>query len=190
MITTYTGPMHSGKSARLFNAYDSVYNKIHLEAFQPTSNTRDEGITSKDFDRTIPTIKIDYFEDIEKYITPETTVIIIDEVQFLKGNPLFLEYLSMEKDIDIYLAGLSITSELIPFDVMPEILAISNYVENIPGSCYDCGRQALYTYYIYEKTVTKEVGDEGYLPLCRRCYMNRDTKNVKKLMLYKEREHC
>ena len=56
---------------------------------------------------------------------------------------------------------------------MPYILAISDERVDVKASCYDCGREASYTYYDGEKSDAVKVGDEGYFPLCARCLCRR-----------------
>lgn len=185
MIKTFTGPMHSGKTAAMIATYKKIWNKDHILCFKPNRDTRDIGeIKSKDYDVTISSIGIDYFEDILNYIDDKTRTIFIDEVQLMEGNVNVLTYLSIIKDIDIYLGGLNMTSEQEPFLIMPYILAISDEVEVIKASCYDCGRDATHTYYEGNKVEKIKVGDEGYIPLCRRCLAKRrGLEDAKKLYL-------
>lgn len=185
MIKTFTGPMHSGKTAAMIATYKKIWNKDHILCFKPNRDTRDIGeIKSKDYDVTISSIGIDYFEDILHYIDDKTRTIFIDEVQLMEGNVNVLTYLSIIKDIDIYLGGLNMTSEQEPFLIMPYILAISDEVEVIKASCYDCGRDATHTYYEGNKVEKIKVGDEGYIPLCRRCLAKRrGLEDAKKLYL-------
>ena len=105
----------------------------------------------------------------------------------LTGNVNILTYLSICKDIDVYTAGLNMTSEQAPFLIMPQIEAISDEVVSIKASCYDCGRGATYTFYLFDKSDAVRVGDEGYIPLCARCLCKRRGEDkVKKLLLKKE----
>lgn len=187
MIRTFTGPMHSGKTAAMIVEYNKIYNKEHVKCFKPAVDTRDYGILkSKDFDIEIPAIVINSFDDILKYVDKGVRSIFIDEVQMLEGNYNILSYLSICLDIDVYVAGLNMTSEQESFGVMPYILAISDEVNIIRASCFDCGREAQYTYYIGQKDDEVLVGDKGYLPLCPRCLLKRRGKvNTKKMLLRK-----
>ena len=184
MIKTFTGPMHSGKTEKLIDVYNNIFNKEHILCFKPELDKREPGvITSKSYKSGIPCISINKFEDIFDYLKDDTRAIFIDEVQLLKGNVNILSYLSIVFDIDIYLSGLNLTSEQTPFLIMPYILSISDEVEIIKSSCYDCGREASYTYYNGNKNDDILVGDEGYLPLCSRCLVKRKGKdNLKKLL--------
>lgn len=188
MIKTFTGPMHSGKTKCMMDVYFKIYNKDHILRFKPNRDNRDVGeIRSKDYEEGIPAIGIDKFEDILNYMRDDVRTIFIDEVQMLEGNVNVLSYLSIVNDIDIYTAGLNLTSEVEPFLVMPMILAISDSVEMIKASCFDCGRDASYTYFEGEKTSEILVGDKGYVPLCSRCLKERmSSKKLKKMLVNKD----
>lgn len=189
MIKTFTGPMHSGKTAEMISAYLKIWNKKNIRCFKPNCDTRDIGVMkSKDFHDGVPSIGIDTFEEILNYIDESVRTIFIDEVQLMKGNIRVLTYLSVVKDIDIYTGGLNMTSEQDPFLVMPQILAISDEIETVKASCYDCGRPASYTYYEGEKTAAVKVGDEGYIPLCSRCLLKRRGEEKLNKMLLKRKE--
>ena len=184
MIKTFTGPMHSGKSAHMLKKYKKIFNKEHILTFKPRKDIRDgEFIISKDFEEKIPAILIDDLSEILNVVNDNTRIIFIDEAQLLTGNVNVLTYLSVFKDIDIFISGLNMTSEQNPFLIMPQILAISDEVINISASCYDCGRKASYTYFIGEKNDSILVGDEGYIPLCSRCLVSRRNDNGIKLIL-------
>lgn len=187
MIKTFTGPMHSGKTKAMIEVYRGIYNKDHVRCFKPNKDNRDYGvIKSKDFEEEIPAICVDTFEDILHYVDDSISTIFIDEIQMLEGNVSVLSYLSIVKDMDIYVAGLNMTSEQDPFLVMPYVLAISDEVQIIKASCYDCGRGATYTYYDGEKTEAILVGDSNYLPLCPRCIMKRRGQKDMQYLLKKK----
>lgn len=187
MIKTYTGPMHSGKTSAMITDYKKIWNKEHVRVFKPVCDDRDYGeMKSKDFVEGIPAICIETFDDILKYFEDTVRTIFIDEAQFIKGNVSVLSYLSIVKDVDVYIAGLNMTSEQSPFMTMPFILAISDKVVNCKASCLDCGRDATYTHYEGVKKGDIVVGNDGYVSLCTRCLNKRLGDNVKKLLLKKE----
>ncbi len=188
MIKTFTGPMHSGKTEHMLDVYNKIYNKDCIKVFKPLKDTRDFCVMkSKTYEQEVPAIGIDCFEEILEYIDERTRTIFLDEVQLMEGNLSVLSYLSIAEDMDVYLGGLNMTSEQEPFLLMPQILAISDKVDNIPASCYDCGREATLTYFDGEKKDAIKVGDEGYFPLCHRCLMKRrGREKFKKLMLRKK----
>ncbi|MBR4693520.1 MAG: AAA family ATPase [Bacilli bacterium] len=188
MITTFTGPMHSGKTAAMISTYNKIWNKKNVLCFKPAKDSRDLGVMkSKDFEVEIPAICINKFEDILGHVNEKDNIrtVFIDEAQMIEGNVSVLSYLSIVMDIDVYVSGLNMTSEQDPFLVMPLILAISDDVKVIKASCYDCGRDAPYTYFDGEKKEAIVVGDEGYIPLCSRCIEKRRGKEKMAQMLLK-----
>ncbi len=189
MIKTFTGPMHSGKTEQMISVYNKIWNKDHIKVFKPNADTRDFCLMkSKTFDVEIPAIGIDKFEDMLDYIDDSVRTIFLDEVQLMQGNLGVLNYLSIVLDMDIYLGGLNMTSEQEPFLLMPQVLAISDEVINVKASCFDCGREASFTYYEGEKSDAILVGDAGYVPLCPRCLIKRRGKDqIKKAMLQEKK---
>ena len=186
MITTFTGPMHSGKTSAMIATYNKIWNKKTILCFKPMVDKRDFGVLkSKDYDVEIPAICIYKFDEILEYVLKDKNIrtIFIDEAQMIEGNVSVLTYLSVAEDIDIYISGLNMTSEQEPFLVMPQILSISDNIQVIKASCYDCGRDASYTYYDGKKTKAIKVGDRGYIPLCLRCLKKRRGKRKLKKML-------
>lgn len=178
MITTFTGPMHSGKSENMVLYYEKIYNKDSILVFKPKIDVRDLGvIKSKGTNKTIEAICINSLGEILNYVNEDITNIFIDEIQFIKGDVNILLKLSIIDDIDIYCAGLNMTSEQEPFGIMPYILAISDKVINNYSSCNICGRDASYTYYEGSKDSDVLVGDAGYLSLCSRCLRKKLIKN-------------
>ena len=52
MITTFTGPMHSGKSETMIRRYKKIYNKDSILVFKPRVDTRDMGYISSKGSKT------------------------------------------------------------------------------------------------------------------------------------------
>ena len=68
-------------------------------------------------------------------------------------------------------------SELKPFGIMPEIMAISDEIVLLHASCNDCNRDASYTYYNGSKDSDILVGNDNYIALCPKCLRKRLTLN-------------
>lgn len=182
MIRSYVGPMFSGKSDSLIKIYKSIWNKDLIVAFKPRRDTRDGAfIKSKNFQEKIPAILIDDVSEIVDYLKDSTyRTILIDEAELLKGDAAILVDLSVILEIDINIAGLNMTSEQEPFGIMGDILAISDEVEVINGSCQDCARPSVYSYYMgNDKDGQVKIGD-NYISLCPRCLKMR--KNNSKVL--------
>ena len=180
MITTFIGPMFSGKSEKLLDVYNTVYNKNTVIAFKPKMDTRDKAyIKSRNNKIKISTILVETIEQLYTSLIYSSTlpqsynrngkIILIDEVQFLKGNVKWLVDLSIKKDYDIYIAGLNLTTNLKPFGIIGQILAISDNIIKLYSSCYYCGKQANYTKCLVNKTNDTLIGSNEYVPICKDC---------------------
>lgn len=177
MIKTFTGPMFSGKTSALLTTYFNMWNKTNIMCFKPRMNVRDDGIKSKNIKENVPAIEIEDLSEILNHIKKNTRTIFIDEANFLTGDVGILTELSIDKNIDIYIAGLNMTSEQKPFGVMPYILAISDYIEISKSYCTICNREASFTYFEGNKNSDIVVGDSGYISLCEDCLRKRRKDN-------------
>lgn len=169
MIKTFTGPMFSGKTSALLTIYFNMWNKKNIMCFKPKMNTRDDGIKSKNIRENVPAIEIEDLSEIPTHLKKNTRTIFIDEANFLTGDVNILTDLNINKNVDIYIAGLNMTSEQKPFGIMPNILAISDYIEISKSYCTICNREASYTYFEGNKDDDIVVGDSGYISLCEEC---------------------
>lgn len=171
MIKVYTGPMFSGKSTNLILDYIMLADNSATICFKPSKDVREfSKIKARNNDNELPAIVIKDFEDMKQHLTDDITNIFIDEVQFIQGDVNILLDLSINKNIDIVVGGLSKTSELKPFGCMPEILAIADEIEILDAKCNKCGSPARYTHCKIPKTNDVMVGNTEYEPLCFDCF--------------------
>lgn len=172
MIKVFTGPMYAAKSLGLIQAA-KVRKKKDIDnvvCFKPSKDTRDMSvIRSRAIEDTLDAYVIQDLSQIKDYITENTDTVIIDEVQFLSGDARELLWLTIYNKIDIYIAGLDMTSEMTPFNIMPDVLSIASEVVKLKARCEDCGKDAEYTYCLVEKNEEVLVGSSEYIPLCRDC---------------------
>lgn len=169
MIKVFTGPMFSGKSDALLKEYDHIYHKSKILLFKPKIDTRDFGVVKTRNNKEVSAILISDLKDIYKYLEEKITTIFLDEANFIKGDISVLTDLSIYKDLDIFISGLNLTSELKPFGIMPEIMAIADEIVFMHASCNECNRDASYTYYNGPKNKDILVGNDNYIALCARC---------------------
>lgn len=172
MIKVYTGPMFAGKSTALLIEYNSVKDKSKVVCFKPAKDKRDKTkIRARNIKEQIDAYVIENFEDMLPYLKGKNyKYIIIDEVQFVKGDYNILTTLSFA--MDIIIGGLSKTSELKPFGCMPNVLAIADKIILLTAKC-ECGKEAIYTYCKENKTEDILIGDKKYSPLCRDCFIKK-----------------
>lgn len=180
MIKVFTGPMYAAKSLSLIQVAKErqKQNINNIICFKPSKDTRDMSkIKSRDSKDTLDAYVIKDLSEIKEFLNDDIDTIIIDEIQFLSGDVLELLWLTIYKDIDIYIAGLDKTSEMTPFNIMPNILTIATEVVKLKARCNDCEGDAEYTYCLVEKKEDILVGSNQYIPLCKKCLRLKLPKN-------------
>lgn len=188
MIVSYTGPMFSDKSASLIEKYNSIWNKEIMVAIKPRIDTRDGPfIISKKYPSIkIPAEFVDSIEDITRIVIEGNyKTVLIDEAEFLTGSVSDLVDLSVLLDINFYISGLNMTSEQEPFGLMPDILAVSDQIFFVHGSCQDCGGYSSYTYSLDENKVSQIKVGNDYISLCPNCLKKRHLKDGRRLLALK-----
>lgn len=174
MIKILTGSMFSGKSNGLMRIYETMWNKQSIKCFKPSIDTRDgDKIQARFSNHSVNAIQVNTIEEIRQLIDDEVRVVFIDEAQFIKGDVRLIKNMSMVNNIDFYIAGLNMTSELEPFGIMPQLMAIADEIEYYHASCYYCNKRADYTMFKGNKKDKILIGNEEYLPVCRECYINK-----------------
>ena len=178
-INVFTGPMKCGKTQKILD--EAVRQQIagkNIKVFKPRIDNRfsDVQVVSRNGHK-LGAIEIDNVSEINNY---DADVYVIDEFQFLKGNLNELYNLA-QKGKKFYIAGLNLTSERKPFGSMGELLCMSDNVQMLTAVCENCKNDnAIYTYYTgTAKKGDVLVGEDCYIPVCRKCY-EQLTKNKNK----------
>ena len=177
-LIIHTGSMFSGKTSSLEKDMKRFaiagYNTI---AFKPKVDTRYDSNEIKTHDNTVLQANlIDTIQDIVTYVEEKSpSVIGIDEVQFLAGRiEDIVEAIQgfLKQDITVILAGLDMDFEGQPFEIVKELMPLSDYLYKHHAVCVSCGTDAWVS---HRKIRTKErvvIGaTREYEPLCRRCFL-------------------
>jgi thymidine kinase len=172
-IEVICGSMFSGKSEELIRRLRRA--KIARQkviAFKPRIDDRydDEDIVSHD-DRRIESIRVSNAREVLDYVDPGTQVVGIDEGQFLGDElPAVCEKLANE-GVRVIVAGLDQDYTGRPFEPMPALLAIAEYITKTLAVCMKCGRPANRTQRIIPSRERVVVGaSEAYEARCRHCF--------------------
>lgn len=169
-INVFTGPMKCGKTQKILDeAQRQQIAGKEIRVFKPKLDDRfsnSEVISRKGY--RLNAIEISQIEEIENY---DADVYVIDEFQFLKGDLAELNKLA-KRGKKFYISGLNLTSERKPFGNMGELLCMADNVQMLTAVCENChSDNAIYTYFKGKnKTGDVLVGDDCYMPLCRKCY--------------------
>ena len=169
-INVFTGPMKCGKTQKLLDeAQRQEIAGKKIQVFKPKIDDRfsDVQVVSRKGYKT-DAVAINKIDEIKNY---DADVYVIDEFQFLEGDLKELYRLS-NAGKKFFIAGLNLTAERKPFGKMGDLLCMSDNVQILTSVCEVCRNDnAIYTYYKGDnKTGDILVGEDCYIPVCRKCY--------------------
>ena len=172
-IEVICGSMFSGKSEELIRRLRRA--KIARQtvlAFKPVIDDRyDENEIVSHDDRRIDSIRVASAEEIVDHVGDGVDVVGIDEGQFM-GNGLVdvCERLA-DAGVRVIVAGLDQDYLGRPFEPMPQLLAVAEYITKTLAVCMQCGRPANRTQRIIDSADRVVVGaSDVYEARCRECF--------------------
>ncbi len=171
-IEVIAGCMFSGKTEELIRRLRRAkIAKQKVQIFKPRIDTRYSisDIVSHS-EQSLPSILIDDINDVWNY-SKDAEVIGIDEAQFFSSDIVEICNKLAYQGKRIIVAGLDQDYKGIPFEPMPQLLAIAEYITKTLAICVVCGNPADKT---QRKTTTAErvvVGAADiYEARCRKCH--------------------
>ncbi len=171
-IEVITGCMFSGKTEELIRRLRRAQiAKQKVKIFKPLIDTRysESSIVSHN-DQSLPSIQIKDIKDVLK-LTEDSQVIGIDEVQFFSDEIVDICNELADKGKRVIVVGLDQDYRGIPFEPMPRLLSIAEYITKSLAICVECGNPADRT---QRKTKSSErviVGAADiYEARCRKCH--------------------
>jgi thymidine kinase len=109
---------------------------------------------------------------IRASVEPETEVVGIDEAQFFDNELISVANELAERGIRVIIAGLDTDYTAKPWEPMPQLLAIAEYITKTHAICMKCGQPANYTQRTFESEERVAVGGAGmYEARCRSCFV-------------------
>ena len=178
-IEVVCGPMYSGKSEELIRRIRRAeIAKQKVQVFKPTIDDRydKQDIVSHRGDK-IQGIPISRSEEILNYLDDDTEVIGIDEVQFFDDGIIKVVNKLADENKRVIVAGLDTDFRGEPFNVMPQLMAIAEFVDKITAICMKCGNPATKTQRLidgkpadYNDPIVSIGAKESYEARCRNCH--------------------
>ncbi len=171
-IEVIVGSMYSGKTEELIRRLRRAQiARQRVEIFKPMIDDRYavDAIVSHS-ELRIPSRSVTRAREILKY-AHEAQVIGVDEGQFLGRDliPVVEQLARMNKRVIV--AGLDQDYKGRPFEPMPELLAIAEYITKTLAICMVCGAPANRTYRKLNRGGRVVVGGADlYEARCRRCF--------------------
>ena len=171
-IEVIAGCMFSGKTEELIRRLRRAQiAKQNVKIFKPKIDTRfsDNSIVSHS-EQSLPSVMIDNINEILT-LGKDAQVIGIDEAQFFSNDIINVCNELANNGKRVIVAGLDQDFKGLPFEPMPQLLAIAEYITKTLAICVVCGNPADKT---QRKTTSGErviVGaSDVYEARCRKCH--------------------
>lgn len=177
-LIVHTGSMFSGKTSSLEKDVKRfTIAKYKTIAFKPAIDGRYKRneIVTHDL-TTMDAILVNDIDELIDYVNEiEPDVIAIDEIQFLGGgvDRIILGINRfLEKDLTVIVAGLDMDFTGIPFEIVKELMPISDYLYKHHAVCVRCGTDGWVSNRKSKDQERIKVGtSKEYEPLCRKCFL-------------------
>jgi thymidine kinase len=172
-IEVIVGSMFSGKSEELIRRLRRAQiARQRVQIFKPAVDTRygEDHIVSHS-ELRIPSEQAHGSEDLVSKVKDDTEVVGIDEGQFFDtGLPAACAQLA-SRGVRVIVAGLDQDYLGKPFEPMPQLLAIAEYITKTRAICMVCGNPANHTQRLVHSSDRVLLGAIGtYEARCRRCF--------------------
>jgi thymidine kinase len=172
-IEVITGSMFSGKSEELIRRLRRAQiAKQRVQIFKPSIDDRyaDDHIISHS-EMRIPSENLSSSRALLDRVAKDTEVVGIDEGQFFDAElPAVCNTLA-DQGKRVIVAGLDQDYLGKPFEPMPQLLAIAEYITKTLAICMVCGAPANHTQRLVASKERVLVGAQGtYEARCRQCF--------------------
>lgn len=173
-IEVIAGSMFSGKSEELIRRLRRAkIARQKVQVFKPHIDARysaDHIVSHSEMRHE--SNPIETAADILAAVAPDTEVVGIDEGQFFDGDLVRVANILAGRGVRVIIAGLDQDYTGTPFEPMPQLLAIAEYITKTHAICVRCGQPANYSQRIVERAERVAVGAaDMYEARCRRCFV-------------------
>jgi thymidine kinase len=172
-IEVITGSMFSGKSEELIRRLRRAQiARQRVQVFKPEFDHRyaDDHIVSHS-DIRLPSCTVASSRGLLEAVAEDTEVVGIDEGQFFDLElPMVCNTLA-DRGKRVIVAGLDQDYLGKPFEPMPQLLAIAEYITKTLAICMVCGNPANHTQRLVANSERVLLGTQGtYEARCRHCF--------------------
>lgn len=172
-IEVICGPMFSGKTEELIRRLTRArIARQAVEIFKPKIDMRyamNEIVSHSRL--TIPTALVENPWEILE-LAKNAEVVGIDEAQFLGIDLVPVVQQLADDNKRVIIAGLDTDYRGLPFEPIPQLLCIAEYIDKTLAICVRCGNPAKHTQRVVESSERILVGEyDSYEPRCRKCFV-------------------
>ena len=173
-IEVIAGSMFSGKSEELIRRLRRAkIARQKVQVFKPDIDSRysqDHIVSHSEMRHESSNIRS--AEEVLAKVEPDTEVVGIDEGQFFDNALVEVATKLAGRGVRVIIAGLDQDYTGKPWEPMPQLLAIAEYITKTHAICMKCGQPANYSQRTFESEERVAVGATGmYEARCRRCFV-------------------
>ena len=173
-IEVIAGSMFSGKSEELIRRLRRArIARQRIQVFKPEIDSRYSNnhiVSHSEIKHESANVRT--AAEIRARVEAETEVVGIDEGQFFDNELIRVANELAERGVRVIIAGLDQDYTGKPWEPMPQLLAIAEYITKTHAICVRCGQPANYSQRIFESEERVAVGAAGmYEARCRQCFL-------------------
>jgi len=172
-IEVVCGPMFSGKTEELIRRLRRAkIARQRVEIFKPSIDARYslDSVVSHD-ETAIKSVPVDTAEQI-LLLAGSARVVGVDEAQFFGLELIPVVQLLAKQGRRVVIAGLDLDYRGEPFEPVPQLMAIAEYVTKLHAVCMVCGGPAIHSQRLVKEGKRVLVGSSAaYEPRCRNCFV-------------------
>jgi thymidine kinase len=173
-IEVIAGSMFSGKSEELIRRLRRAkIARQKVQVFKPDIDSRysnDHIVSHSEMRHESANIKS--ATEVLAKVDADTEVVGIDEGQFFDNELVKVANTLARRGVRVIIAGLDQDYTGKPWEPMPQLLAVAEYITKTHAICMKCGQAANYTQRTFESEERVAVGGEGmYEARCRTCFV-------------------
>jgi len=173
-IEVIAGSMFSGKSEELIRRLRRAkIARQKVQVFKPEIDSRfsqDHIVSHSEMRHESANIRS--ASEVLAKVEPDTEVVGIDEGQFFDNELVNVANTLAQRGVRVIIAGLDQDYTGKPWEPMPQLLAVAEYITKTHAICMKCGQPANYSQRTFESDERVAVGASGmYEARCRRCFV-------------------
>ena len=173
-VEVIAGSMFSGKSEELIRRLRCAkIARQKVQVFKPEVDSRysaNQIVSHSEMRHESANIRA--AAEVLAKVEADTEVVGIDEGQFFDNELVNVANVLAKRGVRVIIAGLDQDYTGKPWEPMPQLLAIAEYITKTHAICMKCGQPANYSQRTFESDERVAVGaSDKYEARCRRCFV-------------------
>lgn len=174
------GSMFSGKSDELIRRIRRIefgHQKVVVFKHKVDDRMSTEYIHAHNGEK-YKAIALENPDDMQLFISDDTNVVAIDEVQFFSQDIIPAIFRLIDAGKRVIAAGLDLDFRGHPFGVIPTLMAVADTVTKLNAVCVCCGKDACYSQRLingkparYDDPIVLVGAQDCYQARCRDCFI-------------------